>query len=92
MINFPTKYEMGEVRGDQVAASQCYITMLEIDDHLQTMCIKKQWTVAELVEGLEEILFDDSRLERTMRIGTLACPPICQALTAFLRENQDMFA
>ena len=92
MINFPTEYEMGEVRGDQVAAGQCYITMLEMDNHLQTMCIKKQRTVAEPVEGLEEILFDDSRLERTMRIGTLASPPICQALTAFLRENQDMFA
>ena len=75
-----------------MAASQCYITMLEMDDHLQTMCIKNQRTISESVEGLEEILFDDSRLERTIRIGTLASPPICEALTAFLRENQDMFA
>ena len=56
------------------------------------MCIEEQRIVAEPVEGLEEVLLDDSRLERTMRIGTLASPPICQALMAFLRENQDVFA
>ena len=47
--------------------------------------------VAEPVEGLEEVLLDDSRLERTTRIGTLASQPVRQALTTFLRENQDVF-
>ena len=47
--------------------------------------------VAEPVEGLEEVLFDDARLERTMRIGTLASQPMRQALTMFLRENQNVF-
>ena len=37
------------------------IAMLEMDDHLQTICIEKQWTVAEPLEGLEEVLLDDSR-------------------------------
>ena len=72
MIKFPTKYGVGEVRGDQVATRECYIAMLEIDDHLQTMCIEEQRTVAEPVEGLEELLLDDARPERTMKIGTLA--------------------
>ena len=27
MIKFPTKYEVGEVRGDQMAARECYIAM-----------------------------------------------------------------
>ena len=62
MIKFPTEYEVREVRGDQVAARKCYIAMLEMDDHLQTMCIEEQKMVAELVEGLEEVLLDDSRL------------------------------
>ena len=43
------------------------------------------------MEGLEEVLFDDARLERTMRIGTLASQPMRQALTMFLRENQNVF-
>ena len=92
MIKFLTEYEVGDVHGDQVAACECYIVMLEMDDHLQTMSIEEQRMVAEPVEGLEEILLDNSRLEQTTRIGTLANPPAHQALTTFLRENQDVFA
>ena len=33
MIKFPTKYEIGNLRGDQVAARECYIAMLEMEDH-----------------------------------------------------------
>ena len=76
MIKFPTEYGVGEVHGDQVAACKCYLAMLEMDDHLQTMTIEEQRTVAEYVEGLEEILLDDFRLEQTTRIGTFASPPV----------------
>ena len=92
MIKFPMEYVVGEVQGDQVAAHECYIAMLEIDDHLQTMCIEEQRMVAELVEGMEEVLLDDSKLERITRIGTPASLPVKQALTTFLRENKDVFA
>ena len=40
-IKFPTEYGVGEVRGDQVATRECYIAMLEVDDHQQTMCIEE---------------------------------------------------
>ena len=56
------------------------------------MCIGEQRVVVEPVEELEEVIFDDSRPERTTRVGTLASWPIRQALTAFLRDNQDVFA
>ena len=92
MIKFPTKYEIEELRGDQVAARECYIAMLEMEDHLQTICIEEQWTIAEPVEELEEVTFDESRPKRTTRMGTLASQPIRQALTAFLKMNQDVFA
>ena len=61
MIKFPTEYGVGEIRGDQVAACECYVAILEMDDYLQTMCIEEQQTVVEPVEGLEEVLLDDSR-------------------------------
>ena len=61
MIKFPTEYEVREVRGDQVVERECYIAMLEMDDHLQTTNIEGQWTVAEPVEGLEEILLNNSK-------------------------------
>ena len=63
MIKFPTKYGVREVRGNQMAVHECYIATLEMEDHMQTMCIEEQRMVAEPVEGLEEVLLDDSRPE-----------------------------
>ena len=80
MIKSLTKYGVGELRGDQVAARECYIAMLEMDDHLQTISIEKHRTGAKPVERLKEIPLDSSRLDRTMKIGTLASPTIRQAL------------
>ena len=74
MTKFSTEYGVGEVRGDQVVVRECYIAMLEMDDHLQTMCIEEQRMVAEPMEGLEEVLLDNSRTKRMTRIGTLASP------------------
>ena len=34
LVKFLTKYGIGEAYGDQMAAQECYITMLEMDDHL----------------------------------------------------------
>ena len=56
------------------------------------MSIEEQRTRAELVERLEEIPLNSSKLDRTTRIGTFASPTIYLALIAFLKENQDVFA
>ena len=87
MIKFPTDYGVGELRGDQVAARECYVAMMEIDDHLQSMNIEEHRTAMEPVEKLEEVLLDDSDHERTTKIGTLTNPAIRQELTAFLRSK-----
>ena len=47
--------------------------------------------MAEPVEELEEVTLDESRPERTTRMGTLASQPIRQALVTFLKTNQDVF-
>ena len=36
-----TDYDMGELRGNQVAARKCYVAMMEMDDHLQAMSIEE---------------------------------------------------
>ena len=92
MIKFPTDYSVGELRGDQVAARECYIAMMEIDDHLQAMHIEEHRTTTEPVEKLEEVLFYDSDRRRTTKIGTLTSPTIRQELAAFLKSNRDVFA
>ena len=78
--------------GNQVAVRECYVAMMEMDDHLQAMSIEEHRTTTELVEKLEEVFLDDSNHERTTKIGTLANPTVRQELTAFLRSNQDVFA
>ena len=55
-----------------MAARECYIAMLEMDDHLQTMNIEEQQMVVEPIKGLVEILLDNSRPKRTTRIVILA--------------------
>ena len=72
MIKFPTEYGVGEVREDQVTTRECYIAMPEMNDHQETMCIEEQRTIAELVVELEEVTLDESRPERTTRMGMLA--------------------
>ena len=34
MIKFPTDYRVGELLGNQVAARECYMAMMEMDNHL----------------------------------------------------------
>ena len=92
MIKFPTDYVVGELCGNQVAMQECYIVMLEMDDHQQIMCIGEQRIVAEPVEESEEVILNDSRPEQTTRVGTLVSWPVHQELTSFLRDNQDVFA
>ena len=92
MIKFPTDYGIGELRGDQVAARECYIAMVEMKDHQQTICIEEQRTTAEPIEELEEMILDESRPGRTTRMESLASQPIRQALAVFLEMNQGLFA
>ena len=87
MIKFPTEYGIEELQGDQVAARECYVAMLEMEDHQQTLCIDEQRTIAEPVEELEEVMLDESRPGRTTRMGTLGSPMVRQDLANFLRRN-----
>ena len=91
MIKFPMDYGVRELRENQVAVRECYIAMIEMEDQQQTMCIREQRVIAEPIEELEEVNLDDARPERTTRIGTLASWPVRQALTTFLKANQDVF-
>ena len=55
------------------------------------MCIREQRVIAEPVEELEKVNLDDARPKRMIRIGTLASWSVRQALTTFLKANQDVF-
>ena len=40
LLKFPTEYRIGESGGDQVAACECYVAMLEMDEQVTTMNIE----------------------------------------------------
>ena len=74
-----------------MVAHECYIAMLEIDDHLQALNIKEQWVTVEPTETLEDISLDNDRLDRVTYISTQANPLIREELALFLKNNQDIF-
>ena len=41
MIKFLIDYRVGELRGNQVAARECYVAMMEMEDHFQAMSIEE---------------------------------------------------
>ena len=91
MIKFPTDYNVGELRGNQVATCECYVAMMEMDDHFQAMSIEEHRTTTNPMEKLKEVFLDDSNHKQTTKIGTLTSHAIRQELTAFLRSNRDVF-
>ena len=91
-VKFPTKYGIGQVQEDQLAARECYVAMLAMDEHVQTMNITKRRIVAEPTEILEDILLKEGNLEKFTRIGTGMEEKTKQDLAQFLRKSIDVFA
>lgn len=74
-----------------MATCECYVAMLEMDDHLQALNIEERRIAVEPMEDLEEVFLDDNVLGRTILIGTQANPSICRELAIFLKSNKDVF-
>ena len=92
LVKFPTKYRIREAQGDKMATRECYIVMLEMDDHLQALNIEERKVTIEPMEELEEISLDDDTIGRTTRIGTQADLSVHEELAIFLKDNRDVFA
>ena len=70
LMKFLTEYGIGEACGDQMAACECYIAMLKMDDHLQALNIEEQRVIVEPTKDLEKISLNDNCLGRIPCIGT----------------------
>ena len=69
-VKFQTDYRIRQVQGDQLAARECYLAMLAMDEHVQTMSIEERRVVAEPIEVLEDISLEEGNLEKFTKIGT----------------------
>ena len=70
-----------------MAAHECYIVMLEMNNHLQALNIEEKKVTVEPTEDLEEISLDDDTPYRTTRIGTQVDPLVCNELALFLKKQ-----
>ena len=53
-----------------MAARECYLTMLSLDEHMQTMSIEERRVVAEPTEVLEDVLLQQDDPEKLTKIRT----------------------
>ena len=94
-IKFPTEHGIGQVQGDQLAARECYLVMLAMDEQVQTMNIEERRVVAEPTEALKNILLDENNPERCTGVGVDLEEKTKQDLVHFLkpiRQKKRVFA
>ena len=88
-VKFPTDNKVGEVKGDQVLARECYQAVLAAKEN-------RIWVIEEKdedkVEALETVELVDGHAIKTTRIGTTLSPGMRAKLIQFLKENLDIFA
>ena len=88
-VKFPTENRVGEVRGDQVLARECYQAILVAKENHTWMIEEKE---DDKVKALEEVELVDGMTTKTTRIGTTLSPEMRSMLVQFLKENLDVFA
>ena len=80
LLKFPTEHGIGEVRGDQVAARECYLASLGPEGQNQTMTIEEQKILGKPSEELDTIELEDGHPERTTKIGANLPPKMKESL------------
>ena len=80
---------VGEVRGDQVLARECYQVVLATKENHTWMIKEKE---EDKVEALETVELVEGEIVKTTSIGTTLSPKMRTKLVQFLKENLDIFA
>ena len=88
-VKFPTEHGIGEVKGDQVLARECYQAVLVTKENHTWMIEEKE---KEKMEALETVELVDGELEKTTKIGMNLNNQRKRELVQFLMENLDIFA
>ena len=75
-----------------MAARECYLAMMALDEQVQTMSTEERRVVAEPTEVLEDVLLQEDDPEKFTRIGTGMKEKARKDLIQFLRKSIDVFA
>uniref|UniRef100_A0A2N9GMX4 Uncharacterized protein n=1 Tax=Fagus sylvatica TaxID=28930 RepID=A0A2N9GMX4_FAGSY len=90
LLKFPTEHGIGEVRGDQVVARECYLASLGPEGQNQTMTIEEHKILVKPSEELDIIELEDGHPERTTKIGANLPPKMKESLVQFPEEQQRL--
>ena len=88
-MKFPTESRVGEVKGDQVLAKECYQAVLDAKENHTWMIEEKE---KDKVEALETMELVKGEAIKTTRIRTTLIPKMRPRLAYFLKENLNVFA
>ena len=80
---------IGEVKGDQVLARECYQAVLAAKENHTWVIEEKD---EDKVKVLEMVELTDGQATKMTRIGTTLNPGMRAKLIQFLKENLDVFA
>jgi hypothetical protein len=92
LLKFPTEHGIGEIRGDQIAARECYLTSLRSEGQNQTMTIEERKILVKPSEELDTIELKDGHPEKTTKVGANLPLKMKESLVQFLKNNKDVFA
>ena len=87
-VKFPTDNGVGEVKGDQVLARECYQAVLAAKENHTWMIEEKD---KDKVEALEVVELVEGLVTKTTRIGTTLSLKMRAKLVQFFKENLDVF-
>ena len=88
-VKFPTDEGIGEVKGDQVLARECYQAVLARKENHTWVIEEKE---EEKMEALETVELVEGEADKTTKIGMTLSPEMRTRLIRFLKENLDVFA
>ena len=88
-VKFPTEHGIGEVKGDQVLARECYQVVLAAKENHTWMIEEEE---KEKVEALEMSELVDREPMKMKKIGMNLNDWMKKELVQFLKENLDIFA
>ena len=88
-VKFSTKNGVGEVKGDQVLARECYQVVLAVKENHTWMIEEKE--EEENVEDLETVELVDEEPTKTTKVRTTMSTATKKELVQFLKENLDIF-
>ena len=87
-VKFPIDNGVGEVKGDQVLAKECYQPVLPAKENHTWMIEEKD---EDKMEALETVELAEGEANKTTKIGTTLNPEMRTRLIQFLKENIDVF-